>query len=144
MTIRSTEAESAKADTSFLQAAWLKFLIWLLHSGGSPRLRLDRIAAKQLKRAADKGSVLAARELGEALLLEGCNATDKRVGLAMVKQAAQAGDCAAQRYLGDAFSSGQANCEIDKNEAVHWFELAAEKGDVTAKSCAQRLRSEIQ
>jgi TPR repeat protein len=99
---------------------------------GSGVKRNYRQAAKWLKKAVDKGDVIALCGLGR-LYLEGCGVPEnKKKGLTYLEVAARLGYASAQREMGRCYLKGIGK-KKDEKKAWKWFKRAFKHGDTVAE-----------
>jgi TPR repeat protein len=79
--------------------------------------------------AADQGDAEGMRYLGEKYLLGEGVEQQAATGLELIDKAARAGSVLAMRLLASQFESEP---DVDHEQAVHWYRVAAENGDVVS------------
>ena len=59
-----------------------------------------------------------------------------------LRKAANQGNCDAMKLLGDIYATGYCNCGIasDTKEAMTWYSMAIDHGDVSVKAKLQQLK----
>lgn len=92
----------------------------------------SRLPLKFLQYSADLGHVGAMSGLGCLLYRFGACRAEKRSGMEYIRQAAKCGDLEAQYVLGKTYLSDDHFSQKNKQLAIHWLALAADKGHTLA------------
>ena len=104
----------------------------------------DAEAATWFEKAIEKGSVAAITNLGW-MYGNGKGVTqDYEKAIGLFKQAADAGDDGAMNNLGVIYEYGQYDQQINLEEALKWYKLAAEKNHDGAQESVERVEQALQ
>jgi len=98
----------------------------------------ERASIKWYKMAAERGHVIAQKELGDIYSGNNTIETDNVEALKWYKMAAEHGNALAQYWCADLLESGE-GVKHDIEEAKKWYKKAAENGDADAKAALERL-----
>lgn len=109
-----------------------------LFCGKCGAIENERASIKWYKMAAEKGHVIAQKELGDIYSSDNTIEMDNNEALKWYRMAAEQGDGTAQYWCGDLLEHGD-GVDHDIEEAKRWYRKAADNGDDDAKEALERL-----